>query len=271
MNKLDTNHHLFKKLAKSPPRWWSNLKSDKDLSIQIRKDNSIDVYFNGGSLITGLQLNGKVFSGNIHKQYVPIAGKDYVKYFFDNNLVEFPSVEITKIDGFSASAIRKVKDRIKLFYQKTSEKGIQHTFLKKDPSFIDSEFQSRHKGKTIRIDLVRLDEGIKRIVFVEVKTMGDNRLYSNEIIEQLKAYADFTKMRQKDIKNYYIKILAIKKALGILPRSLRNVNLAQYEVYPKPLLLFGDCKQKWIKDNALPKDKATCCGMLLFWEARLFL
>lgn len=50
MKKLDPDNQLFNELESNPPDWWKTLVNDKDAYIDIRKDNYIDVYFNGGIL-----------------------------------------------------------------------------------------------------------------------------------------------------------------------------------------------------------------------------
>lgn len=49
--RLRIDHGLFKKLIKNPPLWWINLKTDSDLYIDIRKDNYLNIYHNGGSIM----------------------------------------------------------------------------------------------------------------------------------------------------------------------------------------------------------------------------
>jgi hypothetical protein len=49
--KLNVNHNLFKKLSKRPPLWWKNLIADPEIYIDVRKDNHINVYHNGGSIM----------------------------------------------------------------------------------------------------------------------------------------------------------------------------------------------------------------------------
>ncbi len=59
--KLKTDHALFQKLKDNPPPWWKNLISDPELYIDIRKDNYLNVYHNGGSImkLEGAKEEGK--------------------------------------------------------------------------------------------------------------------------------------------------------------------------------------------------------------------
>ena len=49
----------FKKIGEDQPVWWKNLVSDKEIVIQVRKNDSIDVYFNGGCILKGLKYNSR--------------------------------------------------------------------------------------------------------------------------------------------------------------------------------------------------------------------
>jgi hypothetical protein len=54
----------------------------------------------------------------------------------------------------------------------------------------------------------------------------------------------------EEILAYYNVLFSLKKRLKILPRKLKEVeSLDDYAVEKRPLLLFGDCKQKWIDKN----------------------
>ena len=49
-NKLKGDSKIFEELKKNPS-WWTRFKNDKSLYIEIRKDNQVNVYFEGGSII----------------------------------------------------------------------------------------------------------------------------------------------------------------------------------------------------------------------------
>ena len=220
---------LFEKLTNDPPKWWSALVSDKDIAIQIRKNNYIDAYFNGGNIIRKLSYGGKSFRGETHFKYIPIETEygDYVPFVFENNTICFGKIEALKVGCFEKQSLSKIKSNIIKYYPNDSEKAIQYEFINNDPYFIDSEFEYSYKKgdkiKTIRIDLVRIDASIKKIVFVEVKTIGDRRLFNNEIVRQLRDYKEFITNYRVDLIAYYKKILAIKRNLKILPGCLEMI------------------------------------------------
>jgi hypothetical protein len=149
-----------------------------------------------------------------------------------------------------------VTDRVKKYFGAESEKAIQYKFATNDPYVIDTEFQL---GNDLRIDLVRLDASVKKIVFIEVKTMGDPRLFTpttagkENIHDQLKKYNDFAVQHANDIAVYYTKVLQVKIDLGLFKDS--KLSLAGWQVEPRPLLLFGDCEQSWIDQNSAGIDK----------------
>jgi len=270
MNSLDPNNPLFARLREAPPAWWSALKNDKDLSVQVRKENYIDVYFNGGSIIRRLSYNRGGFSGEIHYKYVPLKGEagGYVKFDF-NNGVSIDQVNVLPLNNFSPNVLREIKDNIGYHYPPESEKGIQYSFIKNDPFYLDSEFQyyDSTQRKSIRIDLVRVDPSRSQIVFVEVKTMGDKRLYTNEIVEQLSSYNQFMLNYGTPLLSYYKKVFNIKRALGILPGGLTEININDYTLSAKTLLLFGDSQQEWIKSFAPvldPKIRNHAVGCYYF-------
>jgi hypothetical protein len=158
------------------------------------------------------------------------------------------------LNSFDAAAIKRMKKRIGKFNPPGSEKAIQADFVIKNSGFIDTEFAH---GKA-RIDLVWLDVPSRRIIFVELKTIGDNRLYFSEdtnsdnenIAAQLRKYHDFIKTYEAELNDYYRRLFAIKKKIGILPQGCKTESLDGFRVETYPILLVGDCTQKWIDKNA---------------------
>lgn len=146
------------------------------------------------------------------------------------------------------------------FYPNYSEKGIQGKYVIKANNesrsangfFIDTEMQYENK----RIDMVWVDLVSKKIVFVELKTIGDQRLFidgnsSNETIDkQLRKYFDFARENRVALIDYYNRVYLIKKELGILPEFVKENSLANYDLIEKPILLVGGCTNKWIDNNA---------------------
>lgn len=255
MNRLKEDHKLFLALDKDRvdlPYWWRNIISDRELSVQIRKDNTIDVYFNGGALMTGLSFSGRKFLSRINESYV--APADYLSYDFGES-VTVRRQAVIDFENFSKDHLNKIKRRILNHYPTESEKGIQYAFILNDPAYIDSELQFVGAKSNLRIDLMRVDLKSKLLVAVEVKTVGDNRLFNGKIVTQLKDYANFMKENASALQAFYQKVIHIKRRLGILPEALQGFNDRNIRICTKPLLLFGDCEQKWITVNAPGLDQ----------------
>jgi len=268
MKKLNKNSRLFSELANNPPAWWQNVISSPGVYVEIRKNNSIDVYYQGGTIIRELKYN-KGYSGSVHYKYLLTKGKDYMKYSFGQaSILPNRSIPLLSFSSFDKEALKKIKSNIAQYYPATSEKGIQAAFINHTDGFIDSEFAYNYGNIKLRIDLVWIDTTNKKIMFVELKTMGDPRLYTDAIVEQLKKYKDFAERYQSDILAYYNTIFDIKKKLNILPKRLQSLNsLTGYSLEKRPLLLFGDCEKKWIGSAALginSRINQVACGAYYF-------
>ncbi|MCL0051329.1 hypothetical protein M1M97_01465 [Thermodesulfovibrionales bacterium] len=246
---LKIDHGLFQRLKNDPPQWWKNLKDDRELYIDIRKDNYINVYYNGGSI---MKLEGaSKYRAKINVEYIPLEGeKEYLPFNFQNDNISFLKHKPIELGNFSKKSLGEIKKWIKKFYPNSSEKGIQGRYVIKNKKgngfFIDTEFQYDYK----RIDMVWVDLEKKKIAFVELKTIGDKSLYKKTIGEQLKKYSDFAKKYKNELIKYYSEIYLIKEKLGLLPKFVKVKSLEDYELIEKPILLVGDCTQEWIKNNA---------------------
>ena len=101
----------------------------------------------------------------------------------------------------------------------SNEKWVQGELKLHFPNrYIDSEFAYQiGKKELIRFDLVELRG--KQLVFVELKLITDSRLRCQEgepeIIEQMTDYCDFIRNNAEKLKEYYSKLLRIKKRLGL--------------------------------------------------------
>jgi hypothetical protein len=260
--RLDPEHVLFKKLIKEQPGWWQNICKNKSIYIDVRKDNSLDVYYNGGKIIDLSYTNN--FQGSIHFKYIPIKSRNnYVPFLFSEGKirVDKDKLDFIDLDNFSPEIISEIQKLVSNYYPANSEKGIQAELVLKNSYFIDSEFQFDHKEKDIRFDLVWVDIGLRKLFVVELKTTKDTRLYFdersrdnkiyNKIDSQLSEYRDFIKEHKLDLFEYYQKVFIIKKRLQILPEGFSELNsLDDFEFEEKPILLVGDCTQNWIKENS---------------------
>jgi hypothetical protein len=254
MKDLSANAPIFAQLKHlKAPTWWNTLVQDPEISIEIRKENSIDAYYNGGAVISGLKYGKNGFTGKIHYKYLLPTNERYININLDSQGAQLnkPCVDLINLAVLNQSTLNRVKANIANYYPKTSEKGIQAQFIIKSGAFLDSEFAYNTLTDKCRIDLVWVDTSQKKIIFAELKTIGDNRLYNNEIRNQLDKYSNFIFNYQNDLLTYYQTLFLIKKDLGILPHKLLStVSLTEYQIECKPLLIVGDCTQEWININA---------------------
>jgi hypothetical protein len=206
LTKLDRDSKLFKKLGKENPEWWQLLKAQKDCYLDVRKDNSVNIYYRGASVF-------RVWvSGGVFRFETAYSGKS------------FTGENVTLAD------LCNIKEAIRSNpkFKDGSESAIKAKVVCGNPEYIDSEFahpavDADGKHKVIRIDLVRLRDNT--IEFVELKRFGDNRLLDKEsytaptdkveIVTQIKGYQSFLREKHDDLIRYYLNLLEIKRSLGL--------------------------------------------------------
>lgn len=266
--KLKIDHELFTNLESDPPLWWMNLVKDRELYVDVRKNNYLNIYHNGGSL---MKLEwGREYKATIHFEYIPLQKIQkgyYVPFDFQNNNVSFGEIQPIALNNFEQDALTKIKKRMRKFYGNASEKGLQAKYVivnnhKKTANgfFIDTEFEYDNN----RIDMVWVDIKKKNIAFVELKTIEDARLYLDEdpsqdvetIKQQLMKYSTLVCQHAHDLIRYYDKVFQIKKNLHLLPAfSTKEKSLLEYTFIEKPILLIGNCTQEWIEKRTEELEK----------------
>ena len=246
---LNEKYRLWQELENNPPRWWKNVLADKELYVEIRKDNYANIYYYGGNVAL-IRWTGKEITAKTHQKYLgdkkPVRivpqkenGKETDKtvriyeYRDCREKLQTPKgLEGIKhyiretyhdIHGENTQKeTREERDRNRHVYA-SNEKSVQGALKLRFPErYIDSEFAYQRPGlgnerKTIRFDLVELRG--KELVFIELKLITDPRLRTGkgeaEIIGQMKKYAEFIREHAEDFKTYYTKVLRIKKRLGL--------------------------------------------------------
>ena len=109
--RLDPEHILFKQLAKQQPVWWQNICKNTHLYIDVRKNNSLDVYYNGGKIID--LSYSKYFQGSIHFKYIPVTSKNnYVPFLFSEGTIgiDKDKLDFIDLDNFSPEKMRRFKN-----------------------------------------------------------------------------------------------------------------------------------------------------------------
>ena len=78
--KLNVESALFAKLKSGKYPWWDKVKNNPNLYIDVRKDNNLNVYFEGGSVIKLHYCSRhKKIQAYTHKKYLYKEGKGYVE------------------------------------------------------------------------------------------------------------------------------------------------------------------------------------------------
>lgn len=236
-NTLNPNAKIFQELKKNPS-WWVRFKNDSSLYIEIRKDNQVNVYFEGGSVarIHYCSKHKKLQVFTHHKYLGLPAPSKSNAYIECSDIIDKPIekdseilicdkvIERVKTCCSQKHAINGVVDK-----EKWSEKFIQGSLIIKSLTFhLDSEFAYNDAASQNRIDLVRCDNGI--ITFVELKRIGDGRMLhktdeSPEIIEQMNRYKDFINRYSAQLLAYYQKLYDVKVELGLHVPSVRPASI----------------------------------------------
>lgn len=234
---LDEECRLWQELENNPPQCWKNILEDKALYVEIRKDNYVNVYYYGGNVALLRWTGGKI-TAETHRKY--LGKPDETDLYQD-------CTEILH----SKEGLDLIKENIREEYHKLSkrektdepnrvytsnEKWVQGELKLRFPKrYIDSEFAYRiGKNNLIRFDLVELKRNELR--FIEIKLITDSRLRSNdkkpEIINQMTKYSHFIREHTEVLKDYYTKLLRIKKRIGLWNGETEIEHIAL-----KPILL----------------------------------
>lgn len=68
---LRSDHPLFKRLISCAPEWWRNALKFEGVYIDVRKDNAINIYYEGASLAKIEWVKGSVRATClIHSKYL---------------------------------------------------------------------------------------------------------------------------------------------------------------------------------------------------------
>lgn len=237
---LDINNQLFNELA-NDPLWWQIIRKDKDLYVNIRKYNRINVYYRGASVMS-LEYSKKncAIKAKIHNYYLGVNGdvaKCLKEYYGEVELS--PEEIVCKLDLIKLQVRRNNKYKSENtetdIVVNKSEKYIQSK-LYQEGKYIDTEFQVQLDGTDIRIDLVSLTSN-NLLQFEELKRISDQRLMSvnpeqSEILNQMELYSNFindvSAIKHDDnllIVNYYQTLLDIMDKINVLPAQFKGIKI----------------------------------------------
>lgn len=234
---LDEECRLWQELENNPPQCWKNILEDKALYVEIRKDNYVNVYYYGGNVALLRWTGGKI-TAETHRKY--LGKPDETDLYQDCTEILHSKEGLDLIKENIREEYHKLSKREKTDEQNrvytSNEKWVQGELKLRFPKrYIDSEFAYRiGKNNLIRFDLVELKGNELR--FIEIKLITDSRLRSNdkkpEIINQMTKYSHFIREHTEVLKDYYTKLLRIKKRIGLWNGETEIEHIAL-----KPILL----------------------------------
>lgn len=242
---LRGDHPLFKLLISNAPEWWYNVLQFENAYIDIRKDNTINIYYEGASLAKIEMTKGSI-RATCHPKY--LYGYNAQAYYKRGIAIYQPcEKELVRLGPEECCLLRNAQ----MFYsdkegkevsnvEQKSEKKLQGKIVCRAKTlYIDSEFAHRYEEgsrHTIRIDLVRVKGN--KIQFVELKRIQDNRLLHKdgsevtpEIITQIEEYRNFIKANKDAILAYYKELITIKRALGF-PTTSADIDTLDIDTEP---------------------------------------
>ena len=217
---LNEECRLWQELENNPPQWWKNILADEELYVEIRKDNYANIYYYGGNVAIVRWTGGKI-TAETHRKYLEKSDEtdlyqDCTAMLQSKEGLEFIKKRIREV--YHKLPQRKEADEHDKVYI-SNEKWIQGELKLRFPKrYIDSEFAYRISNtELIRFDLVELRG--KKLVFTELKLITDSRLRSKnkepEIIGQMTKYGNFIREHAEVLKNYYTKLVRIRKRIGL--------------------------------------------------------
>lgn len=242
---LRSDHPLFERLRSNAPEWWCKALQFEDAYIDIRKDNTINIYYEGASLAKIEWIKGSICA-TCHPKYLH---SDNAQVYYKKGIAIYQPCEeeLMRLGTEECCLLRNAQ----MFYsdkegkevgdaEQKSEKKLQGEIVCRAKTlYIDSEFAHQYEvgsRHTIRIDLVRVMGN--KIQFVELKRIQDNRLLHEEgsevipeIITQIEEYHNFLKYNEKAILEYYKTLIAIKRSLG-LPTTAADIDTLEIDTNP---------------------------------------
>lgn len=253
---LNEECRLWQELENNPPQCWKNILEDKALYVEIRKDNYANVYYYGGNVALVRWTGGKI-TAETHRKY--LGKPDETDLYQDCTEILHSKEGLDLIKENIREEYHKLSKREKTDEQNrvytSNEKWVQGELKLRFPKrYIDSEFAYRiNSNELIRFDLVELKG--KELVFVELKLITDPRLRSKvkepEIIEQMTKYGDFICKHAEVLKNYYAKLLRIKKRIG-----LWNGETEIEQIALKPVLLIVNTYKGELSQGRVERKQA---------------
>lgn len=274
--RMTKNNSLVQELASGKYAWWDRIvelnSRDKDIHVQVRA-NSLNVYCKMGSLFQISLNDGKLVCKIHYKYLLNDREHEYIEILPDHSCVahqqQLADYHVSG-DLLQAKNIDILKRNISNYVGE--EKSIQSKLVESNKNTIlDAEvaFSEKiaDKKNTTRIDLVNYDKRMGKVVFVELKQIFDGRLYTDEIITQLKSYRSFIKNNKQDIIEAYNNVIETKKALRLIDGGSPLYSAQIADVEERVLLVVAGYNQVVIdglKDKFVNKVSQDALGIYTF-------
>jgi hypothetical protein len=289
--RLKADDDLVEVLATGNHKWWNTLversHKDPDINIQVR-GNYLSVYYRMGNLLK-IELKNKQVVCSLHYKYlIGDRRRQYIDVTPSGNdlAVSVPSCNLVA-SILDKENFKRIKSNIAALAGEEKciqSKLVNHnrkTLIDAEIAFnesgamIDAEEDKASGGNKTRIDLVNYDKKRKLLVFIELKQVFDERLYSDsqgfkEVNEQIAKYTAFAKKHEEKLIKAYNDVIAVKKKLQLLPSDsvLWSAKIERIEL--KPILAVAAYKQviidamKALVKKDLKEDKLA--GLYIFGE-----
>lgn len=272
-NLLREDHPLYKRIIGEKPIWWRLINNDKDLYVEIRKGNIIDVYYQG-SRVAQITMKNSQFVATAHPKYIDdnVSEEDpnYYRKSESKKGIAFNAIYQDCMNLISTKeGLAIMKKRIETVnatedtdnIESTSEKCIQGKLIIENRNlYLDSEFAYKllakpRSRKTIRFDLVKIENN--KLIFVELKRFWDSRMRTSkgnpEIIEQMTNYRNFIEENKCVLLSYYKTLYMIKKNLGLSVPQIDDID--KLSIVPNPQLLIAMCHEDSKHGEGAKKDR----------------
>lgn len=148
---LNPKAKIFEELKTQQLKWWTLLREDNELYIEIRKDNYINVYYYGGLVAKIDYANG--FVAKTHQKYLG-DDKSRGKTKKGTDIFKYDQIDLTNLNETN---IADIKNHIMSDYlrhindENPAEKWIQGKMIKRNSNYIDSEFQFNQRFRNWQI------------------------------------------------------------------------------------------------------------------------
>jgi hypothetical protein len=227
-----------------------NLCADAELQPEIR-DESVTIYYRGHALLRELRVLKGSLLAEIHPKFVPFPGAELNT-----------SVRLTGTDGLAfvkppvplplgvadpdvLEAYKALMDQV--LGSLSEGQVVQDICCRPESQILDQEIAFQESGESRdKIDICHFDDGLGKIVFVEVKRVDDPRLLGNngfppEVLGQLQAYGDRLRTQRDAILAVYRQVVVWKRELGLGSRLRKVPSDGPCELLDKPVLVIGNC------------------------------